>query len=67
MALAVSNSFMVRTLKAFLLYSQFNCLGSASLSLMVPAETEDRSKRARAAVCIVPSGSFRGFCWFVLF
>lgn len=67
MALPVSDSFVVRTLKAFLLYSQFNCLGSASLSLMVPAEAEDRSERARAAVCIVLSGSFRGFCWFVLF
>lgn len=58
---------MVRTLKAFLLYSQFNCLGSASLSLMVPAEAEYHSEPLRAAVCIVPSGSFKGFCWFVLY
>lgn len=36
---------MVRTPKAFLLYSQFNCLDSASLSLMVSVETEDCSER----------------------
>lgn len=36
---------MVRTLKAFLLFSQFNYLDSASLSLMASVETEDCSER----------------------
>lgn len=45
MVLLVSDSFMVRTLKAFLLYSQFNCLNSASLSLLVSVEAEDCSER----------------------
>lgn len=37
MVLLVSDSFMVRTLKAFLLYRQLNCLDSA--------EAEDCSER----------------------
>lgn len=45
MVLLVSDSLMVRALKAFLLYSWFNCLDSASLSLMVSVETEDCSER----------------------
>lgn len=44
-ALLVSDSFMVRTLKAFLLYSQFNCLGSARLALKASVETEECSEQ----------------------
>lgn len=52
---------MVRTLKAFLPSSQFNCLGSASLSLMVPPEAEDDSKRVRAVFPLFLLEASEGF------
>lgn len=42
--LLVNDSFMVRTLSAFLLYSQFNCSDSASLAFKASVEIEECSE-----------------------
>lgn len=63
MVLPVSDSFMVRTLKAFLLHSLFNCLDSASLSLSASVASEHCSEcRVQFALFFLEASEGVWFC-----